>query len=418
MIGPIETIRSFVATLWRTRRGQSRARFMRWQHNAVNKWVHRDLPRASFYKSRPNTLSACPIIDKATVMGQFDQFNTRDLDLDAAWAIQHGGGASGDITVGASTGTSGNRGLFVISEREKHRWLGAIVAKTMADLIWKPQRVAIILPSDTGLYSSANKLRFIQLKTFPLTTPPEQWRTELEAFDPSVIVAPPKVLRHFAEAEYAINPIRIFSAAETLDCVDEAIASQYFNQPLRQIYMATEGLFAVSCGQGALHLAEESVAFEFEPVGDGLVAPLVSSFRRQTQIMARYRMNDLLRLSDAPCPCGSPLQVVAEVVGRMDDMFVFGDVTITPDVLRNAVLDADRSVTDFRLVQISAREVVLHLPDEQSIIAPVVQGAVKTLLDQFNADADVTLQIGPLPFDTLNKLRRVQRTITRSKNGE
>ncbi|TIX93818.1 MAG: CoF synthetase, partial [Mesorhizobium sp.] len=110
-------------------------------------------------------------------------------------------------------------------------------------------------------------------------------------------------------------------------------------------YMATEGLFAVTCRQGGLHLAEDSVFFEFEPAGDGLVTPLVTAFRRQTQIMARYRMNDLLRLSEQPCNCGSPLRCVDEVVGRMDDVFrlesVAGQVLLTPDILRNAVLKAD-----------------------------------------------------------------------------
>lgn len=77
--------------------------------------------------------------------------------------------------------------------------------------------------------------------------------------------------------------------------------------PLEQIYMATEGLLAVTCRDGTLHLCEDSVKFEFEPVGEGLVSPLVTAFRRQAQIMARYRLNDLLRLSTSPCRCGSPL---------------------------------------------------------------------------------------------------------------
>ncbi|TIU20141.1 MAG: CoF synthetase, partial [Mesorhizobium sp.] len=109
--------------------------------------------------------------------------------------------------------------------------------------------------------------------------------------------------------------------AETLDPVDRPVIEGFFRLPLDQIYMATEGLFAVTCRQGGLHLAEDSVFFEFEPAGEGLVTPLVTAFRRQTQIMARYRMNDLLRLSDQPCRCGSPLRCVDEIVGRIDDVF-------------------------------------------------------------------------------------------------
>ena len=81
-------------------------------------------------------------------------------------------------------------------------------------------------------------------------------------------------------------------------------------------------------------------------------------------------MNDLLRLSDAPCACGSPLQAVASVEGRADDVFLLGGgaqrdlVTVTPDVIRNAVVDADRRILDFRVVQTGPRRVELSLARE------------------------------------------------------
>ncbi|WP_210212021.1 hypothetical protein [Mesorhizobium sp. M2A.F.Ca.ET.043.02.1.1] len=43
----------------------------------------------------------------------------------------------------------------------------------------------------------------------------------------------------------------------------------FFSLPLDQIYMATEGLLAVTCRQRGLHLAEDSVFFEFEPAARG-----------------------------------------------------------------------------------------------------------------------------------------------------
>ena len=86
--------------------------------------------------------------------------------------------------------------------------------------------------------------------------------------------------------------------------------------------MATEGLLGTSCAHGTLHLAEDAVHFELEPVAGGdLVSPIISNFTRETQIMARYRMNDLLRLKPEGCACGSPLRAIAEVAGRSDDIF-------------------------------------------------------------------------------------------------
>jgi len=134
--------------------------------------------------------------------------------------------------------------------------------------------------------------------------------------------------------------------------------------------------------------------------------------------MARYRMNDLLWLSRAPCPCGSPLLAVDEVVGRMDDVFEFdgGAIKITPDILRNVVLDSDRAITDFRLVQLSDAQVRLSVPPTVSQDrAQRARVAVQGLLDRFGGQASVVVQRAALPIDPTRKLRRVERRKARDE---
>lgn len=411
MNGRAEAVRAFVLTQWLSRK--SRGNFERWQAHALRSFLDRDLPRAPFYGKAPRHLGDLPVTDKATLMGNFERFNIRGVSAAEAWKAQAGDGRIGELTVGASTGTSGNRGLFVISEAEKYRWLGTILAKAVPDLLWRRQRVAVILPQNTGLYESARKSRRIDLGFFDLTRGPESWRAALEDFAPTVIIAPPKMLRHFAVEGFRLAPRRIFSAAETLDPVDRPVIEKYFERPLDQIYMATEGLFAVTCRKGGLHLAEDSVFFEFEPADDGLVMPLVTAFRRRTQIMARYRMNDLLRLSETPCRCGSPLRTLDEIVGRMDDAFrlasPYGQILVTPDILRNAVLKADRRIDDFRLVQTAADAIELSLaPELADEAATAAYAAVRTLLAGRKATATISLLRKNLPLETGRKLRRVE----------
>ncbi|AZO24734.1 CoF synthetase [Mesorhizobium sp. M1E.F.Ca.ET.045.02.1.1] len=411
MNGLAEAVSSFALTRWVSRK--SRAEFEHWQAAALRRFLDRDLPRAPFYGKAPARLADLPVTDKALLMRRFEDFNIHRLTAAEAWAALARDGRAGSLTVGASTGTSGNRGLFVISEAEKYRWLGAILAKAAPDLLWRGMRVAVILPQSTGLYDSARKSRLIKLAFFDLTLGPEHWREALEAFDPTVIIAPPKMLRYFATDGFRLTPKRIFSAAETLDPVDRPVIEGFFRLPLDQIYMATEGLFAVTCRQGGLHLAEDSVFFEFEPAGEGLVTPLVTAFRRQTQIMARYRMNDLLRLSDQPCRCGSPLRCVDEIVGRIDDVFRLaspsGPILVTPDVLRNAVLKADRRIDDFRLVQTAPDAIELRLPPTLADdAATAAHKAMRRLLEARKADATVALVRAPLPLETSRKLRRVE----------
>lgn len=416
MTARLEALGSFITTRRLSRPGLDRARFLALQDKALHRWLARSVPQVQAFAGPPRHLDQWPVMDKATLMADFARYNVAGLTADQVRTAMARDFRIGPYTVGASTGTSGNRGYFVISERERYRWLGSILAKTMADLLWRKQRVAILLPQGTALYESANQLRQIRLAFFDVTAGPASWQDRLERFDPTLIVAAPRILRHMVEHEFRLRPSRVFSAAETLDPVDRPIIEAGFGQPLGQIYMATEGLLGVTCRHGRLHLAEDSVHFTFEPVGDGLVTPLISSFRRDAQILLRYRMNDLLRLDPSPCPCGAPQQVVSEVVGRMDDCFDLrgpqGREMVTPDLWRNAIIAADPRITDFRLIQTDPARITLILPPALPQDAALrAEQQLTTVLAQRGLVAEITLLRQALPLDPLRKLRRVERRI-------
>ena len=310
-------------------------------------------------------------MDKAKLMADFAAYNRGGISAEAVRAAldQDGGGREGalgsGLSCGVSTGTSGNRGLYIITEAERYRWLGTILAKGLPDAWQRRHRLAVVLPQSSALYRAGNQSRWLKLAFFDLRQGPNSWGRALVDFDPTVLIAPPKILRWLAENAdlERLRPERLFAGAETLDPPDRRVIEAAFPQGLGQIYMATEGLFAVSCREGQLHLTEDFVQFEFEAVGDQLVTPIVTDFSRRYQLTSRYRMNDLLRLGDHGCPCGSPLQVVDDVVGRHDDVFWFGAQMITPDVLRNAVLACSPAITDFRIQQHLDGSVDLRLPD-------------------------------------------------------
>jgi phenylacetate-coenzyme A ligase PaaK-like adenylate-forming protein len=124
-------------------------------------------------------------------------------------------------------------------------------------------------------------------------------------------------------------------------------------------------------------------------------------------------MNDLLELSGSPCPCGSPYQAVDRIHGRIDDVFEFdtpqGRVTVTPDVLRNAVVDSDARIRDYRILQKKDGQVTIELdealPDE---VHAAVRSAVEQALARLGAVPVVATVRGVTPrFD--RKLRRVER---------
>ena len=79
-----------------------------------------------FYKNfsqKKNSFTAFPIINKAIFMANFDTINTVNIKLEEALAVAIKSEENRDfsptikgITVGLSSGTSGNRGIFLASE--------------------------------------------------------------------------------------------------------------------------------------------------------------------------------------------------------------------------------------------------------------------------------------------------------------
>ena len=401
------------------RRHRTRAAVERWQSRRIERWLAYHARRVPAFADMPpgTPLSELPVMTKTDLMAAFASYNVAGIDAAQGWQAFETTKSIDGYVVGASTGTSGNRGLFVISQTERYRWLGAILAKGLPDFWRRRDRVAVLLPLDTPLYDTANATGRLLLRFFDTSAPLNTHRDALARFDPTVLIAPPRVLRGLVALELPLRPRAVFSAAEKLEAFDRAAIEAGFATPLREIYMASEGLFAVSCRHGRLHLAEDCMLFELEDRGGGRVSPLITDFSRTTQIMLRYRMNDLLVMDDAPCPCGSPLRVVREIVGRVDDVFHLrsttgGTVELTPDILRNAIVDADRAITDFRLVQTAPDYVELHLETGN---ADAVTARLAALFARHGCAPQVGVRFRDLAPLEPGKLRRVRNETGRQR---
>jgi putative adenylate-forming enzyme len=397
----------------------TRARIERWQNWKLARLRRHAIAHIAFYREFGKArLSDFPILGKQDVLRRFEAFNLLGLTAPQIWAMLDRAEAPVGYDVGCSTGTSGSRGLYLISDTERFVWLGTIVAKALPISLRRSQRVAIVLPRMSRLYDAANESRLINLLFLDLADGLQAAAAALVAFKPTVVVGPPKALRWFAENQTPISPQLMFSAAEVLDPPDREVIERHFDLRLREIYMATEGLFAVSCEHGTLHLAEDVVHFEFEPVDNSpdLVRPIVTDFTRRTQVTARYRMGDILRLDRKRCACGSALQAVSEIIGRSDDVFQlphrdasWRSVMLTPDILRNAVLAADPSIDDFRIRRIEQNCIEVVLPLHVSAAAgDLARQAILHACARAQTSPEVALRREPLPVRTDMKLRRVE----------
>ncbi|MDQ1104725.1 F390 synthetase-related protein [Nocardioides zeae] len=393
-------------------------------------FLRRDLPRASFYRAwagRP--LAELPVVTKADVLADFAAFNRHGITLEAALEVAEAAERSRDfaptlphdVTVGLSSGTSGTRGVFLVSPAERQLWAGILMGQVLAPaslrtIARRPLRVALFLRADSNLYQTLASRR-VHFSWHDLRAPLEEHLPALVGVD--VLVAPASVLRAIAERTgptEGVAPLQVVSVAETLDPEDEAVVRATFGRPVEQIYQATEGLLATSCRAGRLHLNEGHVHVEPEWLDHRLFHPIVTDFTRTTQLVVRHRLDDVLVAAPGPCPCGRPGRTISEVLGRADDVLVLraaGDdggagpraVPVYPDVLRHALALAG-DLGDHRVEQHGRQwRVALRRPER----LPAVVAEVGRLAERLGGRVPEVVAMPWPAEDPTAKRRRIRR---------
>ncbi|ANE42869.1 F390 synthetase-related protein [Deinococcus puniceus] len=375
-----------------------------------------------------------PPTGKAEMMADFDRLNTAGLRLSDVLALARaaedhrdfsgqlrGAAASAfagqAVTVGLSSGTSGTQGAFLVGVQERQRWAGVMLRHLLpppfSRSLLRSQRVAFLLRAEGALYRSVQSRR-IRFTFLDLLRPVPDLAAALTAADPTLLVGPPSVLRALLEAGAQANPERVVCVAEVLEEADRAALEAGFG-PVVGVYQATEGLLALPCRYGTLHLNEAHVHFDLEPLGDGRWRPIITDLRRRVQPMIRHRLDDILQLDDTPCACGSVARRLARIEGRQDDALVFADasgqpVTVWPDFLR-AALNRVPGLREYRAEQSAPDTLWLLLDPDLPPIRTAAAAEVKAALARAGADAEsVRLCFGPLlPAPPGTKRRRVLR---------
>ena len=393
----------FAATRW-GRRWPTRTALLDWQQRRLQPFLREQLPRAPFYGRPVSRLSELPIIDKQTMVAAFDGLNTRGIRKTDAMAAAIAAERSrdfrpeiGDLTVGLSSGTSGERGVFLVSQRERAIWAAVMLAETLTTESlrriaspWRtPLAVAFFLRANSNLYETLGSRR-LEFVFYDLLEPFERQVASLIARPPHVLVAPATVLRRLAEMSLAgdlpIRPRQVISVAETLETADASVVERAFGRPVQQVYQATEGFLGATCPAGRVHLNEACVHVEPEwlDAGRQRFHPIITDFTRETQLIVRYRLDDVLRLADSPCPCGRVTLSLAAIDGRRDSVLwlparATGTATaIFPDLVRRAMTIACEHVRDYRILQ-TDDEIVVRLNATDPDAAAAIRAELLTL---------------------------------------
>lgn len=350
------------------------------------------------YAGRP--LPEFPLSNKAFFMLHFDTINTLGIRKEEALQVALRAEESrdfnsviGSTTVGLSSGTSGNKGIFLVTPRERAIWVASVLERAIGFSLRK-RRVAFFLRANSKLYQSVQS-SLLAFHFFDILQDAEHLFQQCVTLQPHILVAPPSVLwelkKYCEKHNQALRPQKIISVAEVLEKDQAAAMQQFFGQPIHQVYQCTEGFLAHTCSQGKLHLNEDWLIIErkYLDAEKSRFHPIVTDLLRWGQPIVRYELNDILH-EGAPCTCGLKTTVIDTIEGRSDDVFVFttdqGEVIIYPDFFRRAVIKAHDAIENYVVKRINASTISVYL-ETPTLAEPMeafiaVQHALISLLKQ------------------------------------
>jgi putative adenylate-forming enzyme len=276
-------------------------------------------------------LSRLPLIDANMARDRFAELNRYRLDRETARGLaeaerMHGPSNADGLSFGLSSGTTGEAGVFITTAAERAAFIGTILGKVVPPGRLLGCRVALLLRHGNALYADLDKTRLLRLFHFDIAVSMPDWIEQLCALAPHVIAGPPSMLLAVArEPAFRRNPLRphtLLAGAEPLFRSEQDLLTAAYGVSPLSIYQASEGFIAVACGHGRLHVNEDILVAEWQRFRNSPqhAVPVITDFTRRSQRVWRLRLDDVVRVSAEPCPCGSSHRVIAAVEGRLGDI--------------------------------------------------------------------------------------------------
>jgi phenylacetate-CoA ligase len=339
----------------------TRQQLSEFQHQQLSSLVMHAISQSPFYgelyshidTSKGVALNDLPIIDKATMMENFDRFVTdprlKLVDLQAhIRQLTRDEYYLGEYRVFTTSGSSGLKGVFVsnrsewstalagffrcaafmgLSPRFPNRWRVASIGGDSP--IHVTYRMAV--STDIGL----NKNLRLQA-----TSSIEDLVRSLDVFQPDVLVAYSSIAALIAmeqlEGRLNIHPQVVSTTSEVrTEDMERKIREAWGVIPFNNYGMTEAGIvFGTDCSfHRGIHVFEDLFIIEVvdecnRAVPDGSPANkiLITNLFNYTQPLIRYVVSDMITISPEMCPCGRPLRLIAKMEGRSDDIVYLKDL--------------------------------------------------------------------------------------------
>jgi phenylacetate-CoA ligase len=184
-----------------------------------------------------------------------------------------------------------------------------------------------------------------------------EYRYNVIGADPTWLVS----LSEIAEQEGAFPVKLIFAAGDRMTDMYRDYVQRVWRCPVVLGYGSTEqgGGVGMEClRREGLHLDEYNFYFEIlEPDGDGYGELVVTTLSRRTMPLIRYRVRDVTRWIEEPCPCGATIRRIARIRGRRDEMVVMGAGNMYPEIFERVLHGVEGLSENW---QVAVRQEGLH----------------------------------------------------------
>src|SRR5262245_8663891 len=324
-------------------------------------------------------LRELPTMTKGDLMANFDQIVTdRRVTLDLVNAhiatLTSDAYLLDEFHALASGGSSGVRGVFVWSwDAWAICWLMNLrrqVSDALSDPEAGPGSPALMIvaaenpPHRGGAQGRTFANPAMQVHRFPVTLPLEQIVEGLNRINGRTLMTYASMAATLvAEARagrLTISPRRIITIAEPLLPEVRNAVQAAWGAPIANSWGTSEGgVVARGCYRGTgMHVSDDLLIIEpvdengkAVPCGSESAKVYLTNLFNPLLPLIRYEITDQVTFLDEPCACGSAHRRIADIQGRLDDLFRYPNgMTVHPHVFPS-VLGRDDRIIEYQVRQ-------------------------------------------------------------------
>lgn len=380
-----------------------------------------------------------PLINKQLMMDNFTDLNTCGIVKEAVseYALRrerdqdHLHYYQDQYVIGLSSGTSGNKGIYITDRSLTERLPFVFLARSGIPLRLLPFRILFMLRVFSQGFDDINS-RFISLSYLSTMTPVDAVIEQINTLKINVLMAPPSMINRLLPGINEItSDIRlVVTYAEVLSLEEKEKFKRTFQAEVIEIYQASEGQMASACKYGHLHVNEDLVFVELYDERNQLIKEpdvvghrmVITNLVNHAQPLIRYEMNDMIVL-DTPCRCGSNFRRIKKVLGRHDDLLYFyrdgQEQYVFPDLFVRWIIVTSDKIREFKVIQyrINAITVKLDLIDSDSTIEEALTEKLTRELSHFGIlepEISIEMERIELPKER-NKFKRFENHSGRNR---